>query len=83
MIYYTNEWGGQFDTYEEAREATLEYMDFYDLSEELQYHVSFYALLEWAMKQPKFFDDFGDKVTAAEDEFCNEYIHEWEDEDEC
>ena len=82
MSYFTNEWGGEFDTYEEAREATLENFDTEDLSEYLETCISFYTLLEWAMKQPNFFDDFGDKITAAEDYFCNTYISEWEEEDE-
>ena len=81
MAYYTTDWGDQFDTYEEAREACLQHMDTCDLSEELQYSVSFYELLLWAMKQPSFFDDFADKLSAAEKEFCNEYIHEWEDDE--
>ena len=82
MVYYTNEMGGEFDNYEEARDATLEYFETEDLSEYLETCISFYALLEWAMKQPKFFDDFEDKITAAEDDFCNTYITEWEEEDE-
>ena len=83
MIYYTNEWGGQFDTYEEAREATLENFEAEDLSDYLETAISFYTLLEWAMKQPKFFEDFEDKIHAAEEYFCDTYISEWEDDDEC
>ena len=82
MVYYTNEWGGEFDTYEEAREATLENFETSDLSEYLESNISFYTLLEWAMKQPKFFDDFEEKITAAENDFCDTYITEWEEEDE-
>lgn len=82
MVYYTNEMGGEFDSYEEARDATLEYFETEDLSEYLETCISFYTLLEWAIKQPKFFEDFEDKITAAEDYFCNTYISEWEEEDE-
>lgn len=82
MAYYTNEWGGRFDTYEEAREATLENMEFEDLSEELAYSVSYPKLLEWAMKQPGFYEHFEDQINDAENEFCNEYITEWEDDEE-
>ena len=82
MVYYTNEWGGKFDTYEEAREATLESINIEDLAEYFQCYMTFEDLLEWAMKQPKFFNDFEDKVAAAENYFCDNYISEWEEENE-
>ena len=82
MAYYTTEFGGQFDTYEEAREACLEDMDFDNLSEYLSYRLGYDELLRWALKQEKFFLDFENQFTDAEEEFCADYIHEWEDDEE-
>ena len=80
MVYYTTEFGGRFDTYDEAAEACLcdQHMD--DFEEYFSFQVSYTRLLNWACKQEQFFDDFCDEIDKANQEFLDEYIRKWEDE---
>lgn len=80
MAYYTTEFGGKFDTYDKAVEACLCDQDMDDFEEYFSLQVSYKKLLNWAMEQEKFFEDFGDEIDKANQEFLNEYIREWEDE---
>ena len=80
MTYYTTEFGGTFDTYDKAAEACLEDQDMDDFEEYFGFQVSYTRLLNWAVKQDKFFEDFCDEIDKANQEFLNENIREWEDE---
>lgn len=82
MSYYTTEFGGRFDTYDEAAEACLCDQGMDDFEEYFSLQVSYTKLLNWAIEQEKFFKDFSDEIDKANQEFLNECITEWEDEDE-
>lgn len=79
---YVTEFGSEFETYEEAAEALVESMEPDDYIELLGYRIDFYRLLNWAMKQQKFFEDFEDEIHKVEEEFCDTYISYYEDEEE-
>ena len=80
MAYYTTEFGGRFDTYDEAAEACLCDQDINDFEDYFSLQVNYTKLLKWAIKQEKFFDDFYDEIDKANQEFLDEYIRKWEDE---
>ena len=81
---YVTEFGAEaeFETYEEAAEALVETMETDDYIELLGYQIDFFRLINWAMKQQNFFEDFSDEISKAEEEFCNNYISYYEDEEE-
>lgn len=79
---YVTEFGNEFETYEEAAESCVETMETDDYIESLEYQIDYSRLLNWAMKQQSFFEDFEDEIHKAEEEFCNNYISYYEDEKE-
>ena len=81
MAYYTTEFGGRFDTYDEAVEACLCDQDMNDFEEFFSLQISYTKLLNWAMKQENFSIDFSDEIDKANQEFLDEYITEWEDDE--
>ena len=78
--YYT-EYGGRFDTYEEAVDACLCDQDVDDFETYFSYQVSYTQLLKWAIKQENFFNDFYDEIDKANLEYLNNVItEEYEDD---
>ena len=82
MAYYTTEFGGRFDTYDEAVEACLCDQEMDDFEDYFSRQVSYTKLLNWALEQEKFFNDFGNEIDKANQEFLDDCIREWDDEDE-
>ena len=82
MTYYKTEYGGQFDTYDEAVEACLCDQDMDTFEEYFGPRVSYTKLLNWAMKQEKFFEDFSDEIDKAKQEYLDDFITECDDEEE-
>ena len=62
MAYYTTEYGGRFDTYDEAVEACLCDQDLNDFEEYFNYQVGYTKLLKWAIEQENFFKDFNNEI---------------------
>lgn len=83
MSKYTRDYymPGEFMTYDEAWEDMQEQMALEDFSEYFGCHVGYDRLLEWAMKQENFFNDFEDEYTQAEQDYFCDYYHEIEDEE--
>lgn len=81
MTYYYTERGGQFNTYDEAVEACLCDQEIEDFEEYFGYQVSYTRLLNWAMKQEQFFNDFDDEINKANQEYLSDSITECEDDD--
>lgn len=82
MVYYTTEYGGTFDDYDEAVVACMEDQSPEDFEEFFGYQVSYTKLLNWAMKQPTFHEDFYDEIEKANNEYLNEMITEREEDEE-
>lgn len=81
MTYYLTEYGGEFNTYDEAVEACLSDQEMEDFEEYFSYRVSYTKLLNWAMKQEKFFNDFDKEIDEANQEYLSDCITECEDDD--
>lgn len=79
MTYYNTEYGGRFDTYDEAVETCLCDQDMDNFEEYFSLQVSYTKLLNWAVKQEKFFNDFCDEIDKANQEYLNDFITECED----
>lgn len=75
-----NEWGEDFNSYEEAREETLKHMDEEDYLDVLTTPAIAWEIVKWAMKKEDFYDQFQDKIDRIEQEFLDEYL--WEEEEE-
>lgn len=82
MSYYNTKYGSQFNTYDEAVEACLCDQDMDDFEEYFSIQVSYTKLLNWAIKQKRFFDDFCNEIDKANQEYCEDFIEEYEDEEE-
>lgn len=80
MTYYQTEYGGRFDTYDEAMEACLNDQEMEDFEEYFSYQVSYTKLFNWAIKQEKFYNDFCDEIDKANQEYLNDSITECEDD---
>lgn len=75
--------GASFETEEEAREHAWETMDEFDLCMYLSHFLGYQDLLNWCLKQDKFFETFEDEFCQAEEEyFSDNYWEENEDEEE-
>jgi hypothetical protein len=72
----------RFDTYEDAREDASEKMDWDDLANFFQNHVTFVELLKWASKQENFWAEYENDIFQAEDDYFTENYWEEEVEDE-
>lgn len=81
MAYYTTEFGGRFDTKEQAEEACFDDQTIEEFAEYFSYQVSFTTLLEWARRQENFYDEFSDEIDTANKEYLNEMIREWEEDE--
>lgn len=81
---WENEFGEQFETEEEARDAMYDNMELADYIEGLADKIDLRSLLEWCWQNTdnKFIEDFEDKIYEVEDDFFNENYHEVEVEDE-
>lgn len=81
---FTTEYGGRFETYEEAEKYVWENMDKdsreESLFEELAYWFSVEDLLNWCLKQSNFKEDFKSTFTRARADVCFGYIEEEDDE---
>ena len=75
-----NEWGEDFDSYEEARDETLKHMDEDDYLDVLCTPLIATKIVEWAMKKEGFYDQFQDIIERIEQEFLDDYL--WESEEE-
>ena len=80
MTYYNTEYGGRFDTYDKAVEACLCDQQMDDFEEYFSLQVSYTKLLNWAVKQEKFFSDFCNEIDKANQEYLNDFITEREDD---
>ena len=75
-----NEWGEDFNSYEEARDETLKRMDEEDYLDVLTTPAIALKIVKWAMKKEDFYDQFQDEIDRIEQEFLDEYL--WEEEEE-
>lgn len=78
---FVTEFGGYFNTREEAEEACLEDQSIDEFSEYFSFQVGYDRLLQWALRQNKFFDDFADQIEQANTEYFRDMITEWDDEE--
>lgn len=74
--------GNQFESYEEAYDEALNKMDIIDLTDHFGNYVSFEQLLQWALKQDDFWNQFEDALNQAEQDYFEEWYHEEEVEDD-
>lgn len=74
--------GNQFESYEEAYDDALNKMDITDLTDHFGNYVSFEQLLQWALKQDDFWNQFEDALSQAEQDYFEEWYHEEEVEDD-
>lgn len=74
MTYYETEFGGKFNTREQAEEACLEDQTIEDFTEYFGYQITFEALLNWAMRQENFSNDFSEQIEAANKEYFDDMI---------
>ena len=83
MSKYTRDYymPGEFMDFDAAWTDMEEQMTLEDFSEYFGCHVSYDHLLEWAMKQENFFNEFEDYYSLAEQEYFRDYYHEVEDEE--
>lgn len=75
----------EFENEEAARVHAEENMDKEDWIEYLNYSISFDDLLDWAMEQEKFWNDYREPIQEAKECFFNTFyepISEEENEDE-
>ena len=72
----------EFDSYDDAWEDAMEQMDFTDFAERFECQVNFWDLLNWARKQPNFYDDFCDAVSDAEQDYFDDFYRELEDDED-
>ena len=73
MIFITK-YGVEFETREEAKEITLEDKTHQEFIEALAISMNWYKLIEWALKQDSFYDNFANEIEEAEKEFCDTTI---------
>lgn len=79
MPYYENDWGEQFDDWDDALENTRDRMQKKDYEKYLGYSIPHDALLKWAMSQDQFWDVFVEEVNHAEINFFEDHCHEVEE----
>ena len=82
MSYYTTEYGSRFNTYDEAMEACLCDQDMNDFEEYFSHQVNYTKLLKWAVKQEKFYIDFDNEIGKATQEYLDDFITEYDDEED-
>lgn len=78
---WVDEDGNQFESYEEAYDEACNKMDIIDLTDHFGNYVSFEQLLQWALKQDGFWNQFEDALSQAEQDYFEEWYHEEEVED--
>lgn len=76
MPRYENDWGDEFENEEKARQDAWEHMEYSDYTEKLGYSISHGALLQWAMRQDRFWIHFNEEIHEAEDSYFRENYHE-------
>lgn len=82
MNKYVSDFGGEFETIEDAREDMYETMELEDYMDGLKNKISLDTLLRYCWSHgDNFFDDFMDEIAAVEEDFFEENYHEVEDED--
>ena len=74
--------GNEFESYEEAYDEARNKMDLTDLADHFRDYVSFEQLLNWALKQNGFWNQFEDAFSQAEQDYFEEWYHEVETEDD-
>lgn len=82
MAHWESNYSNYFETEEEARNDAIETMtetEFYDY---LSMAISFRELLAWAIKKDDFYDEFGDAVDEAEEEYFQDWYKKVDDNDE-
>ena len=80
MARYESTWGGEYETEDEARESAARNFDEADFRDYFEEQVSYATLLEWAMRQNNFSEDFCDEICEAENEFFTDNYHEIKEE---
>lgn len=80
--YINNNLDIEFNNYDDAWEDAMENMDQPDLFERFEEKVSYWELLQWAILQPKFYDEFGDVVSDCEQDYFDTYYIELEENTE-
>lgn len=78
-MHWHNDWGEEFDSYEEARDKTLEHMEEEDLLDFIFYCRNKDEIIRWAIRQEKFYEEFEDLIHQAEEDFLDEYLSEEEE----
>lgn len=78
-MYWHNDWGEEFDSYEEARDKTLEHMEEEDLLDFIFCCRNKDEIIRWAIRQEKFYEEFEDLIHQAEEDFLDEYLSEEEE----
>lgn len=81
MTHYEDIWGDVYEDEEEARDDFENNLTWDNIDEQLVEDTDFfYQLMEWARKQPTFFDEFGDKLSEIEEEMFQHMYKEVEDD---
>lgn len=87
--YWYDDFGGEYETEEEARERVPELMTSDDYAYYIKEYITYDMLFSYAMNGYDDFQDyFEDEIESAEDSFFNEHFHkdikynEEEDEDD-
>ena len=79
---YKTDYGEQYEDHDEAVQSVIENMELSELFTALEDKISMRTLLDWAWKQPNFFDDFCDEICEAEYDWAEQYVTEIDVEDE-
>ena len=82
---YVNDRGFEFDSELEAIESVEEMMDTDDYAEELAYLIGWLEIIQWALAQPQFCEDYGWALQAAREGYYQSHysmIDDEEDEEE-
>ena len=79
---YETDYGEQYEDHDEAVQSVIANMELSELFTALEDKISMRTLLDWAWKQPNFFDDFCDEICDAEYDWAEQYVTEIDVEDE-
>ena len=79
---YETDYGEQYEDHDEAVQSVIDNMDLSETFNAIEDNMSMRTLLEWAWKQPNFFEDFCDEICDAEYDWAERYVTEIEVEED-
>lgn len=82
MTIWENDYGEQFEDFDDAWESVSENMTVDDYLQYMEDHVDVRKLLQWAWKQAGFVDDWYAMLDDAETQYFKDNYHKIEVEDE-